>query len=491
MFLSMCVSLYTSRVVLNTLGIVDFGIYNVVGGVVAMFSFLNSSMSGATSRFFAYEIGRKDTIKLKETFSSALINHILIALIIFLLAETIGLWFLEYKLVIPIDRMNAARWVYQTSVFSTIIGVTQVPYNASIISHEKMNVYAYVEILNVSLKLIIIYLLVIGNFDKLILYSMLVLFVSFIIAFIYRFYCIKKFAECRFKWMWRPEIMKPMLTFSGWDLYGNASTVARTQGINMLLNIFFGATINAASGIATSVQGVVMSFGSNVIMAVKPQIIKSYASKEYGRVISLVNNASKFTFLLMLIISLPLMLEMEFVLRLWLGVVPKYAVVFCEYTLLFNFFSTMSFVVVTAIHATGNIKRPSLINGTLYLSVIPLAYIAYKTGFNPEFAYIFNVLAIIIGMLSNVYTIKLYIKNFPFWYYIRNVFLSCILVMLISGFSSLAFQYWFGGESWQRLIYTTFVSIMTVSISGFYILMNKNMRHQVVCLVKKRICKKV
>ena len=288
MLLSMVVSLYTSRIVLNTLGVEDYGIYNVVGGVVAMFGFLNASMSGATARFLSFELGKGNFLRLKKTFSSALIIHIGIALIILIIAETLGLWFLNHKLVIPADRIDAAQWAYQFSILSTLITITQAPYNASIIAHEKMTIYAYVEILNVTLKLLVVYLLVIGNFDKLILYSFFIFTVSTLIALIYRLYCIRHFNECRFHWIWDTSILKPMLSFSGWDLYGNMSVTVKQQGLNMLLNIFWGPLLNSANGVATSVQGAILGFSSNIITAAKPQIIKSYAESNIYRMKTLI-----------------------------------------------------------------------------------------------------------------------------------------------------------------------------------------------------------
>ena len=309
MLFGMLVSLYTSRVILNTLGVEDFGINNVVGGVVGMLGFLTASMSGATSRFLTYELGRGDLVRLKETFSSALIIHIGIALVVFVIAETAGLWFFENKLVIPESRMTAAHVVYQLSILSTMLGITQVPYNATIIAHEKMNVYAYVEILNVCLRLLIVYLLVIGDFDKLILYSILTFSVSVLIMSIYWVYCIRHYEETKFHFIWKKDILKPMLSFSGWDLYGNASVTARTQGVSMLLNMFFGPLMNAAAGIATQVQNAVMAFAGNFIVAVRPQIVKQYAAGEYESMFKLLKEAIVLCFTLLSLLSVPLMCE--------------------------------------------------------------------------------------------------------------------------------------------------------------------------------------
>lgn len=478
MLLTMGVSLYTSRVVLNTLGVEDFGIYNVVGGVVAMFAFLNSSMSGATSRFLTFELGVKNSERLKQVFSAAMTIHILIAVIILILGETIGLFFFEQVLVIPQERMQAARWVYQFSILSTIISILIVPYNASIIAHERMNIYAYVEIMNVILKLVIVYLLTIGNFDKLLLYGFFVLVVSATVALAYRFYCLRQFNECRYKMEWKKELIYPMLSFSGWDLYGNVSVMARTQGVNMLLNLFFGPILNAASGIATQVQTAIMAFAGNVVTAVRPQIVKSYASGDYALTEKLVMNATKYTYILLLLITLPILLETHFVLDLWLKNVPSYTVLFCQYTLTFNFFANMSVIVISAIHATGKIKRPSLINGTLYLLVVPASYVAFKMNGEPEIPYILNVLFVLFGLLSNAWTLNMYLPQFSFRGFVINVIGICLVITVFSGITT-SFVKVNMPEGWLRFICVGAVSTVSIVTSTYFIAMNSTMRSQV------------
>ena len=432
MFFSLSITLYTSRVVLKVLGVDDFGIYNVVGGVVTLFSFLNTSMSGATARFISFELGRKKYEKLSRTFSAAVLVHGVIALILILLGETIGLWFLNTQLVIPPERFIAANFVYQFSLLSAAVTVLKVPYNASIIAYEKMDVYAYIEITHIAMKLVIVLLLLVIPFDKLISYSFLFLNVNIIIYLVYFVYCRNKLTQsCRFSFVYDKTIFKPMLSFSGWDLYGNASTLARTQGVNMLLNIFFGTVLNAASGIATQVQGAVISFASNVVSAFRPQIVKSYAQQDYNRMVSLIYNASLYTSMLLLLFTIPLLVETEFILTLWLGEWPEYAAILCRYVLLFNLFSNLSFIVVTGLHATGKIKRPSLINGTFYLSVIPITYIGYRLGMPAEFAFIYNVIAVACGLLSNIYSLNLYVPHFSIRSYIAKVLLKCICFGLI------------------------------------------------------------
>lgn len=374
MLISVIIGLYTSRVVLNTLGVEDYGIYNVVGGIVAMFSFLNTSMSGATSRFLTYEMGKTTSNKLHETFSSAILIHIGIAIIILIIAETIGLWFLQNKLIIPEERMFAAHLVYQFSILSMIINVTQVPYNASIIAHEKMGVYAYVELLNVSLKLGIVFILLIGSFDKLILYAILIFIVTTIIAITYRIYCKKHFKECTIKWKLHLNIIKPMLSFSCWDLYGNMTVSIRQEGLTMLLNIFYGPILNAANGIAMNVHGIILGFAYNVITAFRPQIIKQYAENNIQNMSSLVVNATKFTLCLYLLIAIPLFTEIDYVLKLWLKTVPDHTAFFLRIILICSFFKLGSNIINIPIHATGKIKKLSFISGSFFLLSIPILY---------------------------------------------------------------------------------------------------------------------
>lgn len=373
--------------VLQTLGVEDYGINSVVGGVVAMFGFLNASMSGATSRFLTFEMRRGDFEKLRDTFSSALTIHIGIALVVLVVAETVGLWFLTNKLVIPEERMFAAHVVYQLSIVSMMVSVTQVPYNASIIAHEKMDVYAYVELLNVFLKLGIVYLLLIGNFDKLILYAVLVLSVSIIVAFTYRIYCLRKFEECHFRRVWRKDILKPMLSFSGWDLFGNMSHTARQQGTNFIVNIFCGPAMNAASGIATVVQGVLMGLVSNVITAFRPQIIKKYAQGDVSSMSVLMINASKLSILLFSILTIPMVFNLNTIFSLWLVEVPAKAVEICRIVIMANIITLLNLILIIPIHATGKIKYLSFIGGSLLLATLLPIYLFLSMGVGVEAAY--------------------------------------------------------------------------------------------------------
>lgn len=378
MLLTMIVGLYTSRVVLNTLGVVDYGIYGVVGGVVSMLGFLNASMSGATSRFLTFELGLNHADRLKKTFSSAFIVHAFIAIVVLVLAETIGLWFLCNKLVIPEERIYAAHCVYQLSILSAMLTITQVPYNAAIIAHEKMDIYAYVEILNVTLKLLIVFLLVIGNYDKLILYAILTLLVSVIVLSIYRIYCIRHFSECHLCLVIEKEYIKPLLTFSGWDLYGNICGTIKHQGNVMLLNTFFGPIVNTGANIANTIIGTLSSLSTNVITAFRPQIIKQYATGNFDVMNTMVNRAVVLSSLLLSFISFPIVAEMPFILHLWLGQIPEFSVIFGQIAIFNSFLSNINMVMLIGLHATGNIRNVSFWGGTIYLFNVLFAYILLK-----------------------------------------------------------------------------------------------------------------
>lgn len=474
MLLSIVVSLYTSRVVLQTLGVDDFGIYGIVGGIVAMFSFLNASMSGATSRFITFVLGKGDMKDVGETFSTALIIHFGIALTIVLLAETVGLWLLEENLVIPEERMFAARVVYQFSILAMIVQVTQVPYNASIISYEKMNVYAYVELLNVLLKLGIVYLLVIGNFDKLILYAVLIFFANVVVALTYRIYCIRHFETCRFHWIIQKEKLISMLSFSSWDLYGNMCYSLRQQGINMLINMFWGVVYNAASSVASSIQGVVSSLSVNVVQAFRPQIIKQYAQGHYTEMQNLMCSSIKYSLILFLMICVPLSYVMYPVMKLWLGMVPNFAPEFCMILLLISLFNLINSVLCIAIHATGNIKLLSFFSGTIYLMTLPVVYILFKFFVNNSlYAYFTSFGAMIFVVICNIILVKKSISQFSILKYVGNVGLAFFLAIISS---PVLYVINYVESSISSIITAFVVYIPTLSIVTYFIGIDKQTR---------------
>lgn len=485
MFISMVVGLYTSRVVLATLGVEDYGIYGVVGGVVAMMGFLNASMSGATSRFLTFELGKGDKERLAKTFSSALIVHIAIAIIVFILAETVGLWFLCNKLNIPEGRMEAAHWVYQFSILATMLSITQVPYNAIIIAHEKMDVYAYMEILNVSLKLLIVYLLCIGNFDKLILYASLMLAVSILIMMVYRIYAIRQFPEAHFHWIWDKTYLRPLLSFSGWDLYGNACVIARQQGTNFLINIFYGVVYNAASGIATTVQGTISGLAFNIILAFRPQIIKQYAKGNVEDMSKLVGNAVCFTTILFGCMSIPLLLETHYIMKAWLGVIPEKSEIFCQILLIASFLGLLNNIWNTCIHATGKIKEISIFSGTFFLISLPIIYVVFQFKAPVESAYLVFILSIVFVNVSNLLTIKKKIPklklNFVFLNYIK-----VIIVLMASYYITSLFKAQMQ-ETFIRLLVDCFICWIIVFASSFIFILNKKQKKSII----SKICPKL
>ena len=477
MLLSTVVSLYTSRVVLQVLGVEDYGIYGVVGGVVAMFSFLNSTMAGATSRFLTFEMGKGDKERLKDIFSSALIIHVGIALLVLILAETVGLWFLNNKLVIPEGRMGAAHWVYQCSILSTIFGITQVPYNALIISHERMGIYAYIEILNVSLKLLIVFLLTIFTIDKLKVYVVLVLTVSIIIRMIYRIYCMRNFSESHFSFTFKKDILKPMLSFSGWDFYGNMCVIVRKQGTNFLINNFFGVIANTASSIATTVSGVVSGFASNIIIAFRPRIIQSYSQGNWNEMQIMINNAIKFSALFLNMLTIPFLFETSFIIQLWLGQVPQYVEPLIRLTLIANCVENINSIIVIGIHATGRIKRISFLTGTLFLLTIPISFFLLRLGCNVETVYIVNVLSNIFIVSLNLWIIKKQIDNINILSIIKVIVLSMLITLL--SVILILFIYKSMDEGFIRLIAISICDLITMLLFTYILGLDRKQRNSV------------
>ncbi len=484
MFISLLVTLYTSRVLLQELGFENFGIYGVVGGVVTLFSFLNSSMSTATSRFFNFEIGRSGDVQ--AVFSSAIIIHAMIAILVLIIGAIVGFSVIFQYLNISEERLIAAKWVYSFSLLTSFVTILQVPYASLIVSYERFKIFAYFDLVSVFLKLGIAFSLILTNTDKLVTYSILVFAVSLLSFIANVIYVAFNFNVSNLKIRMSHELTKKMLSFSGWDLYGNASVLARTQGVNILLNLFFGALMNAASGIATQVQGAVMSFATSVLAAVKPQIVKSYASGDYERVSWLVLNTAKFTYLILFMVTLPLVVEMNYVLELWLNNVPDFAVSFCQYVLIFNLFASMSSVVITAIHATGHIKRPSLINGTLYLLVIPISYLAFEFDYSAIVAFQVNIVMVIIGMLSNAWTLNKLLPEFSFSKFICKVILPCIGSAIFISLIILFFMQTIT-PGFHRLIYVSIMSFLLISIVGYCIFIDRDMKE----MMKKFILNKI
>ena len=384
----MLVTLYTSRVVLNTLGVTDYGIYNVVGSVVMMFSVISSSLSSSISRFITYELGHGDFEKLKRIFSTSVNIQIGISGIILILAEIFGMWFLNEKMNIPAGRLGAANWVLQCSLLSFVINLISVPYNACIIAHERMSAFAYISILEAVLKLAVVYMLLVSPYDKLATYAVLLVVVALIIRMAYSLYCRRHFEESRYRFVYDKPLIKEMTSFAGWSFFGNGAYMLNVQGVDMLINIFFGVTLNAARGVATQAQNAVMQFVNNFTVAVNPQITKSYASGEMEYMHKLVCRGARFSYFLLFLFVVPIVCEADYILRLWLKIVPENAPLFLRLALFGSLMMSLGNSLLTGIFATGNIKRYQLWVTIVGCLVFPLTWIAFKLGFPPATTYI-------------------------------------------------------------------------------------------------------
>lgn len=397
MLFMMIVSLYTSRIVLKVLGVDDFGLYNVVGGVVSMFSLISGSLSSSISRFLTFELGKGDAVQLRKIFSTSINIQLIISLIILVLSEVIGVWFLNTQMTIPEERLEAANWVLQCSIFTFIINLISIPYNALIIAYERMKVFAYISILEVSLKLTVVFLLMIAPFDKLKAYACLLLGVSLMIRFIYGLYCKRNIPDCKYVRVYDKTLLGSMIKFAGWNTIGVSSAVLKDQGVNIVINLFCGPAVNAARAISVQVNTAVNSFITNFMTALNPQITKSYAAKDFQYMKNLMQQGTRLSFYMLLLLSVPILIETETILSLWLTVVPEHTILFVRLILILAMCESLSGTLITAMLATGNIRNYQIVVGGLQLLNFPLSYVALKIGLAPEFT---MVIAIVISIIN-------------------------------------------------------------------------------------------
>lgn len=406
MFITLGVSLFTSRVVLHTLGVDDYGIYNVVAGFVTMFTFINSAMSNATQRYITIALGKGNEHNLSKNFCMSLNIHFLISVIFLLFAETLGVWFLNTHMTIPADRIVAANWVFQFAIISTVIMMISVPYNALIVAHERMSAFAYVSILDVMLKLVIVYALYLTGFDKLIVYALLMCMVQVLLRVIYGWYCGKHFKESQYKWIFDKTLFREMLGFSGWSLFGNLASIASDQGVNVLLNMVFGPAVNAARGIAMQVQNAINGFAGNFQMALNPQITKNYAINNLTQMHTLVYVSSKYSFYLLWILSLPILLTADSLLEVWLVETPEHSVNFLRISLIIIIVNAMASPLTVSAQANGNIRRYQFIVGGIMLFIIPASYLALKLIPIPELVFVITLMTIVLAQLFRLYMMR-------------------------------------------------------------------------------------
>ena len=435
MLLGMLVSLYTSRVILQALGVANFGILNVVGGLVGMLSIVSSSLSSSISRFLTYELGTGNAKKLKQVFGTSLLIQLVISALIIFVAETIGLWFLNNKMVIPEDRMIAANWIYQASIFSFVLGLISCPYNASISSHEKMDVFAYFGITDICLRLgIVLFIAYVPlHCDKLIVYSLLLMSVGIVMQIGYWIYCFRHFPESRTFPILNKKCWKEMAGFAGWNTIGCTAAILKDQGVNILLNLFFGPIVNAARGIAGQVSGAVSSFSGNFMAALNPQIIKSHASNDRQYSFSLVERGSRFGFYIMMLFSIPIIIETDLILDLWLKTYPEYTVMFVRLTLILALIDVLSNTLITLQVATGKIRNYQLVVGGMLLMNFPLSYLLLKFGLSPACVYFVAIGVAISCMLLRLYFLRKMVA-FPVRSFIREVIGKVVATFSISFF---------------------------------------------------------
>ena len=430
-FITMIVSLFTSRVILNALGVDDYGINNVVGGIVSMFSIVTSSLAQAISRYITFELGKKDINRLRLIFSTSVNIQILMSLVMILLAETIGLWFLNNKMNIAPERMYAANWVFQFAVLSFVTSLISVPYNAAIIAHEHMKAFAYISIVEAGLKLGLAYMLCIIPFDKLIVYSFLMFFVAFLLRAIYGLYCKRHFEESSYHFVLDKSLLKEMLKFSGWNFIASTSYIFNTQGVNIISNMFFGVPVNAARGIAVQVEGVTKNFIANFTTAVKPQVIKSYSSGDKEYMSKLICNGTKYSFFMMLVISMPFFFEAEFILKLWLGLVPERAASFVRLAMVVSLVGLLGDILYTNVLAVGKLKKYMICETAITFLVFPLTYVAFTFRGIPEIPYVLFAVVYFVLIFIRLFFLR-EMEKFPVSYFFKSVLRVAFKVLLAS-----------------------------------------------------------
>lgn len=485
MLFIMGVSLYTSRVVLATLGEVDFGVYNVVGGVVVMFSMISSPLSTAITRFLTFELGKGHLKQLSQVFSTSINIQLLISLVLVILVETIGVWFLNTKMNIPADRMWAANWVLQCSIITFVINLLSVPYNATIIAHERMNIYAYISILEVSLKLLVVYLLVISPWDKLAAYAVLLAVVALGIQMTYAIYCHRHFQECRWSRHIDRPLFKEMLGFSGWNFIGAASGICREYGVNIVINIFCGPVVNAARGIATQVNSAINSFVQNFMVALNPQITKSYAMGEREYMFSLLFRGSRFSFYLLMFLSLPVIVNTSWILHLWLEEVPGYTAIFLQLILIFAMSESISTPLITAMLATGDIRNYQILVGGLQLLNLPGSYLLLYLGFPPQSTIVFAIIMSICCLIGRLVMLRGMI-DLPVKDFCVHVLGNVLLVSLLSASAPVALSLCMD-PSFLTFVVTSLASVVCCIWSILYVGCTTSERGFVITQIRKKL----
>lgn len=487
MLLTLVVGLYAARIVLQTLGASDYGLYNVVGGIVTLFTFVSGTLATGTQRFLTFAIGENNVGKMKTVFSTASYLHALFALVILIVSEVAGIYLLYHQMQIPEERMHAAFWVFQFSTVAAMVAVVQVPYMSSIIAHEKMDIYAWISIYEAVMKLLIVYLIQVVEADKLILYAFLFFLVNLSTAFMYMLYCRSKYEECRMFGGFNKETFHEIASFSGWNIFGCGAVALQGQGVNILLNMFFGTIVNAARGIAFQVNGIILQFVNNFQTAVNPQIVKLYATGNQTEMIKLLINNSKFAAYLLLLIAIPIFVELEFVLKIWLGEYPEYTPIFLRIIIIQSLVQTMTRPIVMGLHATGMMKMPNITSGIVLLMILPVSYIFLRMGCSPVVIFVVNVIPWLLETIIDSYWLYKYI-NFPISIFYNKVYGRVIplsLLMLLIPYSiHLMLEY-----GWMSFFVVCIVSAATSTFCIAYLGITKDQRTMAFNYIRSKIAR--
>lgn len=483
MFVSMIIGLYSSRVVLSTLGVSDYGVYNVVGAIVPVFAFLSNAMASSISRFITFELGKGDFGRLKKTFSSAVLIQIVIGVVIFILAELIGGWFLREKLVIPPERMNAANWIFQLSVLSILLNIIQIPYYACIIAHEKMEVYAYIEILYAVFKLITVFLLIVIGFDKLILLGIISSISLIIITLFYVIYSIRSFGECRSKIIIDKDIIRPMITFSGYDTYGNICLAVKSQGIPFVVNLFLGVVINAAVGIVYTVTNMFRSFCGNILTVFRPQVVKFYAQNDFSKMTDTINLSIRMLLMLSILLVTIFIYNSQIILQLWLVKVPPLTSLLLNIALIENLFALLTDSLRIGVNATGRIKGYSFWSGTLIILVVPVSYFVLKLHYSPQSVFIISLVSQVLCTGVSLFYLKKEVPQYSIISFLK-ILSKVIFPLLVVVFVTFIIDFNFFG-SLQRLFLSTLIILILYCLS-VYITLEKKEKQYVVRYLRKK-----
>lgn len=474
MFVLMFIGFFTARITLNALGVDDFGINNVVGGLVSMFSLLSTSLCSASSRFITFALGKGDIEEQKRTFATTVNIHIILAIVVVLAIETVGVWFLNHKMNIPPDRMVAAHWVLQCSVVSFALGLFSVPYNSSIIAHERMSAFAYMTIFDAVCKVIVVAAIYYYGGDKLILFAILSIIPGIITQVIYIWYCKKYFSECVYTYQWDKKLFSKMFGFAGWNFIGCTAGLMRDQGVNIVINIFTSPAVNAARAIAMRLNALISQFTGNFMVSLNPQITKYYAVGDLTRMHKLLFYGTRLSYYLFMFLSIPVIFEVEVILKVWLGNVPAHTILFTRLVLVLSLIDIFSQTLITAQNATGNIRNYQLVVGGLYLLNLPFSYLLLKMGMIPEITLVVAIVIAIACMIARLCFLRHSIKLSVFEY-VRTVILNALLVTAVSLVLP-GLCYFYVSGTFLRFLAVFTSSVVSSSIAIYFIGCNSQER---------------